>query len=131
MPKRVLYAAQRYGGVNLMAALDYGDYVCHVEIGVDMLPRYDTYLQVYGERKVVQVRYDTPYVRNMPTRLIITEERDGRVTTSDSNPAWSDNFTLEWRAFYDNITRHQTPKSSPEDFRRDLELFTEMIQWMR
>ena len=130
-PRGTLYAAHRHGGTYVTAALDYGDFICHVEIGVDQIPRYDTYLQVYGNDKIVQVRYDTPYVRHLPTRLIITEAAGDRVTHSDANPAWSDNFTMEWIAFYENITQQRAPKSSPEDFRKDLELFADMVRLMR
>lgn len=130
-PQETLYAAYKQGGLYISAGLDYGSFVCHVEIGIDQIPRYDTYLQVYGRHKVIQVRYDTPYVRHLPTRLIVTEANDGRVTLSDTNPAWSDNFTMEWLDFYDNITQKRAPKSSPEDFRKDLELFADMVRLMR
>lgn len=131
MPTAVLYAAQKHGGNYITAALDYGDFVCHLEIGVDGIPRYDTSLTVYGSSKVIHVRYDAPYVRNLPTRLIVTDTVDGSIAQSDTNPGWSDNFTLEWRAFYDHVANHTTPKSDPADFRHDLELYAEIMERIR
>lgn len=65
-PQGVLYAAQRHGGLYLSAAFDYGTYVCQFETGVDIIPRFDAALEVYGRERVLRVQYDTPYVRNLP-----------------------------------------------------------------
>jgi transcriptional regulator with XRE-family HTH domain len=73
MPKRVLHAAQRQGGLYLTAAFDYGAYICQFETGINNLPRFDAHLEVYGKQQVLRVQYDTPYVRNLLIRLHITE----------------------------------------------------------
>ena len=52
------------------------------------------------------------------------------MTTSDAHPAWGDPFVAEWKAFYDNVTQNRLPKSGPEDFLLDLELFTQMVELM-
>jgi predicted dehydrogenase len=132
MPKSTLYATYRHGGAYITGAFDYGDFTCHLEIGVDAMPRFDGYLQVYGQNKIVRVQYDTPYVRNLPTRMLVTEvDSRGRISNCDINPSWGDSFTLEWKAFYDNIQQRKVPKTSPEDFRHDLEIFLDMVELMR
>ena len=132
MPKRVLYAAQRSAGLYLGAAFDYGAYVCQFETGIDRIPRFDAYLEVFGDQKVIRVQYDTPYVRNLPIRLLVTENNSrGGVTQVDSHPAWGDPFVAEWKAFYTNVTEVLPPKSGPADFLQDLELFSEMARLMR
>jgi predicted dehydrogenase len=132
MPKRVLFAAQRGEGFYLAAAFDYGPYVCQFETGIDHLARFDAHLEAYGDQKVVRVQYDTPYVRNSPVRLIVTEaNRAGGVTIADANPAWGDPFVEEWKAFYENVTKNQAPKTGPADFVQDLELFAEMARRLR
>jgi predicted dehydrogenase len=130
MPKGVLYAAQRQNGIYMTAAFDYGSYVCHFETGVDVIPRFDACLEVYSAEQVVRVDYDTPYVRNLPIRLRVTAAEGVGAAQHDIHPAWGDAFTLEWEAFYDNITQKKLPKTSPEDFRQDLELYARMIQLM-
>lgn len=131
MPKRVLHAAQRQGGRAMTAAFDYGDFVCLFSTGADNIPRYDTYLEVYGEKRVVRVDYDTPFVRNLPITLSITESRDGvKMTESVTQPGWGDAFTEEWRAFHHSLVSGEPPKASPRDFRQDLLLYREMIQLM-
>jgi predicted dehydrogenase len=132
MPARVLFAAQRGDGFYLAAAFDYRSYVCQFETGIDRIARFDAHLEVYGAEKVVRVQYDTPYVRNSPIRLIVTEaNRAGGVTEVDAHPVWGDAFVEEWKAFYENVTRNQAPKTSPADFAQDLELFAEMARRMR
>ncbi len=131
MPQQVLYATQRQGGSYLTAAFDYGDYICHFETGVDAIPRFDAHLEVYGAERVLRVQYDTPYVRNLPIRLLLTEASGkSGVVERVEHPAWGDAFVSEWEAFYDNILQQRTPKTSTADFRQDLELFQEMIALM-
>jgi predicted dehydrogenase len=132
VPNKVLFAAQRGGGLYMAAAFDYGPFVCQFETGIDGIARFDAHLEVYGDQKVVRIQYDTPYVRNSPIRLYITEENGrGGVTTQDSHPVWGDMFVAEWKAFYDNITEKKAPKTGPADFLHDLELFAEMASLMR
>lgn len=127
-PESVLYAAQRQDGMYLSAAFDYGSFVCHFETGIDHIPRFDACLEVYSDDQVVRVDYNTPYIRNLPIRLHVTRATDTGVIDSDEHPAWGDAFTIEWESFYDNITHDHISKTSPEDFRYDLELIHEMIR---
>jgi predicted dehydrogenase len=131
MPKGVLYAAQRQGGRYLTAAFDYGEYVCQFETGIDSIPRFDAHLEVYGAQRVLRVQYNTPYVRNLPIRLHLTEAngRGGLVERAE-HPAWGDAFVAEWQAFYTSVVEGRPPKTSPADFRQDLELFHAMIARM-
>jgi predicted dehydrogenase len=132
LPKRVLYAQHRWEGRWIAAAFDYGDYVCQFETGVDQLPRFDAYLEVYSPSKTVRVEYDTPYVRNLPARLIVTEPHTTHgAAVITSFPGRRDSFVLEWLAFHHNVTGRRTPKTTPEDARQDLVLFREMIERMR
>lgn len=132
MPHGVLYAAQRQGGLYLTAAFDYGDYVCQFETGIDNIPRFDAHLEVYGADRTLRVQYDTPYVRNLPIRLLVTEANgNGGVIERAEQPTWGDAFVSEWLAFYDNVMNRQPPKTSAADFRQDLELFQVMIDLMK
>jgi predicted dehydrogenase len=132
MPNKVLFAAQRGGGLYLAATFDYGPYICQFETGIDGIPRFDAHLEVYGNEKVVRIQYDTPYVRNLPIRLFITEDNGrGGVTNVVSHPVWGDPFVAEWKTFYENVTENKAPKTGPADFAQDLELFAEMARLMR
>jgi predicted dehydrogenase len=131
-PKKVLFAAQRSGGLYIAATFDYGPFLCHFETGIDGIARFDAHLEVYGNQKVVRVQYETPYVRNSPIHLFVTEDNGrGGVTSLDSHPGWGDPFVAEWRAFYENVMEGKATKTGPADFVEDLELFAEMARLMR
>ena len=132
MPKKVLFAAQRCDGLYMAAVFDYGPYICQFETGIDEIARFDAHLEVYGNQKVVRIQYDTPYVRNLPIRLFVTEDNGhGGVANIDSHPVWGDPFVAEWKTFYENVTENKAPKTDPGDFAQDLELFAEMARLMR
>jgi hypothetical protein len=81
---------------------------------------------------MLRVQYNTPYVRNLPIRLFITEANgSGGVVERAEHPAWGDPFVSEWQDFYNNVMNQKEPKTSPADFRKDLELFQEMIRLMK
>jgi predicted dehydrogenase len=132
VPKRVLYAAQRSGGMYVTAAFDYGDFVCHFETGIDDIARFDCYLEVYGKSQTLRVEYQSPYVRHQATKLnVINAKPESSLHTEVIQPAFEDNFTQEWKAFYQNVTTGSKPKTSPEDYRNDLELFSQMMAKIR
>jgi len=113
------------------AAFDYGSFVCHFAAGFGRIPRVDATIAVYGERRVVQVRFDTSHVRNLPVRATVTDANStGGVEERTIHPGWRDPFVEEWRAFHAHATGGTQPKTSPADFREDLELFRELAAAM-
>jgi len=132
VPKRVLYAASRGAdGRALSAAFDYGDFVCNFESCVDQIARFDAHIEVYTPTEVLRVQYDTPYIRNMPGHLAITDvDANGHARTATSL-AWRDAFQIEWEAFAASIAMGTRPKTSLDDARQDLMLFRDMIAAMR
>jgi predicted dehydrogenase len=132
IPKKVLYATQRHDGSYIGAAFDYGEFVCHFETTIDQIPRFDSHLEVYSETQMLHVQYNTPYVRHLATKLEITSAApDNGVRLETIQPAFEDNFTREWQAFYQNVTTGSIPKTNPEDYRHDLELFAQMMTCIR
>jgi len=132
MPQGVLYAARPGGQGPICAAFDYGSYVCQFEAGFDGIARFDSFVEVYGEERVVRVDFDTPYVRNLPIRLRVTESNgQGGVVERHEHPLWGDPFVSEWESFHDCILHGKEPKTSPADFRHDLELFVEIVGRLR
>jgi predicted dehydrogenase len=130
-PKRVLNATQRLGGLVLTATLDYGHYVCQYETAIDHLARFDAHLEVYTDQEVLRVDYDTPYIRHLPARLnVLSTQGPSGLSTASSFPTRYDSFGVEWRAFYENLTKGLTPKTTIADAREDLVLFEDMLALM-
>ena len=126
-PAGVHAARQWRDGGYLAALLDYGDYVVSYETGVDDQLRFDAHLEVYGESASLKVQYDTPYVRHLPTTLVMEESQGDAFTQSVRRPHLKDPYTHELEYFHATVTTGRTPKTSPEDFVEDLELFIEII----
>lgn len=131
VPHRVLFAAERCNGLYLSAAFDYGSFVCQFETGIDSIARFDCFIEACGPERVVRVDFETPYVRNLPARLSITDADGLGVRRTEEHFGWGDAFTLEWQAFYDNVANGRNPKTSAEDFREDLAIFGLMIEAMK
>ncbi len=132
MPKQVLYAAQRSSGLFISAAFDYGDFICQFETGIDGVARFDCHLEVYAAHQTLRVEYNTPYVRHLATRLsIITGTENSELKLETTQPAFEDNFTNEWLAFYESVTTGKPPKTNPADYRHDLEIFMQMLEHLR
>jgi predicted dehydrogenase len=127
-PKEVSAARMWRQGGYVVALLDYGDFVVTYETGVDAQLRYDTYIEVYGERGTMKVQYDTPYVRHFPTTLHVEVTRGDSYERSVTRPHLKDPYTYEIEYFHDIVTNGGTPKTTPEDYVLDMELFVEIIR---
>lgn len=130
-PERVLYASAWHDAWLLSAALDYGGYVCDFVAGFDRIPRVDSFFEAHGETRVVRLDYGTSFVRNQPLTVTLTETDGASVERRILMPEWGDPFVAEWRAFHGHVVTGTEPKSSPADFRADLELFRDLAAAMR
>jgi predicted dehydrogenase len=129
-PQRVLSARQWRKGGFMVALLDYGDYVVTYETGVDDQVRFDAHIEVYGETGSMKVQYDTPYVRHFPTTLVTERTVGDGYERSVLRPHLKDPYTCELEYFHEVVVTGGTPKTSPEDYVADMELFIEMIRVM-
>jgi predicted dehydrogenase len=129
-PRGVAAARQWHGGQFIAALFDYDDYVVAYETGVDEQVRFDAHIEVYGEHAQLRVQYDTPYVRHLPTVLITEETRGDGLHRVVSRPHLKDPYTHELEYFHEMVTTGGRPKTDPEDFVEDLELFAELIRAM-
>ena len=131
-PRRVLYAAARHDSWVVSAAFDYGSFVCDLVAGFDHIPRVDASAAVYGDTTAIRLEFVGSFIRNLPLRLTVTEAiGTAGVTERTVQPSWGDQFVEEWRAFYESVAGERPVKTSPADFRQDLELFAEMVALMR
>jgi len=76
----------------------------------------------------MRVQYDTPYVRHLPTTLITEESRGDALHRTVSRPHLKDPYTHELEYFHEIVTGGGRPKTDPEDFAADLDLFAELIR---
>ncbi len=129
-PLRVLAARQWRKGGFIVALLDYGDFVVTYETGVDVQLRFDAHIEVFGETGSLKVQYDTPYVRHLATTLVSDRTVGDTYERSVVRPHLKDPYTHELEYFHEMVTTGGTPKTSPEDYLQDMDLFIELVRTM-
>jgi predicted dehydrogenase len=127
-PSKVAAARMWRSGGYVVALLDYDDFTVTYETGVDDQLRFDAHLEVYGATGSMRVQYDTPYVRHFPTTLELEQTKGDAYERTVLRPHLKDPFTHELEYFHDVVTTGGTPKTSPEDYVQDMELFVEIIR---
>lgn len=130
-PNRVAAAQAWNGGRFLTAILEYDGFCALFECGVDEQVRFDAHLEVYGPTRSIRVQYDTPYIRHLPTTLVLQETVGETFHQSVTRPTFTDPYTHELRHFHEVVTAGTRPKTSPEDFQDDLRLFRMIIDALR
>jgi predicted dehydrogenase len=131
MPHGVKSATHWNGGSFLHVLMDYGDYQAVLETGVDDQVRFDAHIEVYGESSSFRLEYDTPYIRHLPTRLIVEETVGERYTETVIRPTYADPYTRELEYLHDALINGTGIKTSAEDFTDDLRLFRWIIDALR
>ncbi|WEX10601.1 Gfo/Idh/MocA family oxidoreductase [Chelativorans sp. AA-79] len=124
-PKGVT-AARQTGGESVVVLFDYGHFTCVYEAVIHDVARFDSGIEVLTQNQHFRINYDTPYVRNLPTRLEITRSTDTATGTEIVGPFYEDAFRVELGAFHDCMTGGVRPKTDLEDSLADLELFAEV-----
>ncbi|MDX6325991.1 MAG: hypothetical protein QOK15_2345 [Nocardioidaceae bacterium] len=127
-PTRVGAAREWRNGGYVAAMLEYDDFVAVYETGVDEQVRFDAHLEIYTERAELRVQYDTPYVRHLPTTLVLKETVGDGYRESVFRPHLKDPYTHELEAFHAAVTEGAPVKTTPEDYVEDMELFVEIIR---
>src|SRR5207247_4644718 len=129
MPRRVI--AARQWGSFLTALFEYENFTVSFETGIDHNRRFDAHLTVYSETKEIRVQYDTPYIRQLPTRLFITETQGEAFEERVIRPTFTDAYTVELLHFHEVVSPNLQPKTTAEDFLNDLDLFEMIIDALR
>jgi myo-inositol 2-dehydrogenase/D-chiro-inositol 1-dehydrogenase len=126
-PKSCSYAVQ-HGGETVVAVFDYGHFSALYEAVIDEVSRFDAGIEVLTNNQHFKLNYDTPYIRNLPTRLEITTSSDSETATEIIGPVYEDPFRIELSAFYDSITSGQPGRTTLEDSLQNLMLFKDVAR---
>ncbi|KAL1852897.1 hypothetical protein Daus18300_011979 [Diaporthe australafricana] len=105
------------------AIFQYPNFAVAYESGVDQVARFDASIEVFGDTKTVKVCIDTPFVRGLPTTMVVKETLlDGSYRESTIRRTYEDPFLLELQEMYKWVTEGKVPKTTPADARQDLEI---------
>jgi predicted dehydrogenase len=131
VPRRVVSARHWNGGRFLTVTFEYDGYCAVLESGVDEQIRFDAHIEVYGVSKSIRVQYDSPYIRHLPTTLIINETTGDAYEQRVVRPTFKDPYTHEIEHFHEVVSKGIVPKTTPEDFMADLRLMREIVDALR
>jgi predicted dehydrogenase len=93
------------------------------ESGVDGVARFDASIEIFGDNKTVKVCIDTPFVKGLPTTMVVKETLpDGSYRESTTRRTYEDPFSLELKAVYEWIVDGKTVKTDATDARKDMEI---------
>ncbi len=99
------------------------------ESGIDSVPRFDANLAVYGERKTVSIKYNTPYIKGLPIIVKVDEiNANGEATSREILSSFEDAYTVELKELYDCFVNGKDIKTSVSDSIFDLQLFDRMYR---
>jgi predicted dehydrogenase len=130
MPKGCPWAVQ-HNGETVIAAFDYGHFTALYEAVIDDVSRFEAGIEVITQTQHYRLNYDTPYIRNLPTRLEITTSTDTDTGTEIFGPVYEDPFRLELDALHAAIAEGVPVKTTIEDAGNDLRLFAEVARHFR
>ncbi|MDR6550400.1 Gfo/Idh/MocA family oxidoreductase [Paenibacillus qinlingensis] len=123
MPLRVRAASAWLGGRFKNAIFEYEGFNVTFETGMDQQGRFDAHIEVFGENKSILVQYDTPYIRQLPTTLHVSETIGDSFEKSTVRPTYKDAYVIELEYFHEVVTKGISPKTTPEDYLQDLIIF--------
>lgn len=129
-PKAVHYATQ-HQGETVIALFDYGNFTALYEAVIDDVSRFDAGIEVLTQTQHFKLNYDTPYIRNLPTRLEIITSTPTETGTEIIGPIYEDPFRVELGSFLDSVVNGTPNKTSLEDSMADLQLFAEVASHFR
>ena len=127
-PPLKVASARQHRGENVLVMFDYGHFTALYEAVIHDVARFDAGIEVLTMNQHFKINYDTPYIRNLPTRLEITTSGQSSTGTEVIGPFYEDAFRVELDAFHRAVTVGEKPKTTLEDSLSDLRLFAEVGQ---
>ncbi len=106
-------------------------YAAYETVALTGYGRFDASIEVFGDGKTVSVYYDTPYISNLPVKLVVTETKDDVFEERIIRPTYLNPFDFELAHFHEVITTGIRPKTTPEDAKEDLLIFADILKYVK
>ncbi|KAI5928354.1 hypothetical protein F4810DRAFT_127 [Camillea tinctor] len=128
MPQRAAGACLTFPGI-FAVLFEFDGFPVTYESGINDIPDFDAHIEVYSEKKIVRVEYDTPYVKGLPITMIVREKiESGGFQERKVRKTYEDSYTLEFKELYECVVNGKEPKTSAVDARKDIELFQMILK---
>ncbi|POS68501.1 myo-inositol 2-dehydrogenase [Diaporthe helianthi] len=111
---------------------DGSPYTVTYESGIDEVPVFDAHLSVYGERKRVTIKYDSPYVKALPIVVEVEEVNEhGEIQRRTMLSSYEDTYTAELQQLHRCLVDGAEIKTSVEDAIKDVQIYDMMYKAWR
>lgn len=106
-------------------------FACTYESGIDGVPDFDAHFAVYGEKKRVMIKYDSPFVKGLPIKVRVEEVNEaGEMEVREMLGSYEDAYTTELRELYECLVNGKAIKTTTQDALQDIKIFDMMYsQW--
>ena len=101
----------------------YPGFTVSYESGIDNVPRFDAYIEVYSASKTVKVQYATPFIKGLPVTIHIAENVDGAYKETIVRKSYEDPYTLEMKELWSLVAEGKPVKTTVQDALQDLDIF--------
>nr|POE87355.1 scyllo-inositol 2-dehydrogenase (nad(+)) [Quercus suber] len=103
------------------------------ESGVDEVPDFDAHFAVYGRRKRVMIKYDSPFVKGLAIKVTVQEVNEsGEMESREMLGSYEDAYTVELKELYACLVEGKEIKTSAKDAAEDLKVVEMMYQcWQK
>ncbi|KAJ5798305.1 uncharacterized protein N7503_007601 [Penicillium pulvis] len=113
-----------YSAIMTFRNADGSTYSTTYESGIDEVPVFDAHIAVYGAKKRVTLKFDSPYVKGLPIYVEVDEVNEqGEIQHRKMLSSYEDAYTAELQELYEVFANGKSIKSTLSDAKQDLEIF--------
>ncbi|MBF0862935.1 Gfo/Idh/MocA family oxidoreductase [Gluconobacter kanchanaburiensis] len=127
-PVRVIAAHFGATGTEISIWFDYGNFIASYECLIDDVARFESSIEILSNTQSLKVRYDTPYIRNLPAGVTFQETVGAGNRVTEYGPYYQDPFNAELIAFYDAVVAGVAPVDRFSNALADLTLCRQIIE---
>jgi predicted dehydrogenase len=129
LPKEVKAILTSGNGTHFVSLLQYDGFIGTYEMINDQdVVQFDASIEIYQGDRLISIKYDTPYLRYLPSTLRVTESTKDDTKTTLYGPDYHDPFKNELIHFHDCIENGTKPKTCLQDSLQDIVLFQKMAR---
>ena len=127
-PERVLFTEIWGEDLFICSLLEYAkDVRCEFTLGHTKRKWFDEELCAYGMKSTVAVRFPSPFLKNGPTQVEVTEMDGAAVSERRVVGSFEESFRRELEHFHDCIVEGREPLANVRDAKKDIEFLRDIV----
>lgn len=131
-PTRIESARPLKSGSGVQFTATYGDLLLdYAFYTFDGLPRFRQRIDAYTDAALVTAAFDSPFIRDSPGWLEVTDVVDGRERTTQLALDREDGFRRQLRSFRANVLSRTAPAVGPRQAREDIRTCIAVVDAIR